>query len=135
MPNYNRITLIGHVTRDIEMKQVRELKIGKIGLATNRNFKKDGEWQSTPMYIDVDCFAAAAERAEEFARKGACILVEGELVMDVWEDKTTGAKRSKHYVRADRVLNMGKKADAESRSPAARVEALAGEWDGPEANF
>lgn len=93
-------------------------------MATNRNTKaKDGSWSSTPMFVDTNCFAKTAERAEAYVKKGAAILVEGELCMDSWVDKATGAKRSKHYVRAERVLSMGKKEDfqvheEEERSPA-----------------
>jgi single-strand DNA-binding protein len=115
MPNYNKLILVGHCTKDMEVKKVGELSIGSFGLATNRNVQKNGEWTSIPMFIDVDCFAKTAERATAYARKGAAILVEGELCMDSWVDKATGAKRSKHFVRADRVISMGKKEDAQSR--------------------
>lgn len=125
IPNYNKLILVGHCTRDIETKKVGDLSIGSFGLATNRNVQKNGEWTSIPCFIDVDCFAKTAERAEAYVKKGAAILVEGELCMDSWVDKATGAKRSKHFVRADRVLSMGKKEDSQgvdaersqSRSP------------------
>lgn len=106
----------------METKQVGDLTIGSFGVATNRNVQKNGEWKSFPCYLDVDCFAKTAERATAFAKKGAAVLVEGELCMDTWVDKATGANRTKHFVRADRVVSMGKKDDArggaeEERSP------------------
>jgi single-strand DNA-binding protein len=124
MPNFSKVVLIGHATRDIEMKKVGELSIGSFSIATNRNIQKNGEWTSIPCYTDCDCFAKTAERAEAYVKKGAAILVEGELCMDSWLDKATGAKRSKHYVRVERVIPVGKKEDSpgrdeeEPRSPA-----------------
>jgi single-strand DNA-binding protein len=122
MPNYNKLILVGHCTKDIEIKKVGDLSIGSFGVATNRNVQKNGEWTSIPMFIDVDCFAKTAERAEAYARKGAAILVEGELCMDSWVDKATGAKRSKHFVRADRVISMGKKEDSHGADEPPRQE-------------
>lgn len=138
MPNYNKVILVGHVSRDIELKSIGDARIGKLSIATNRNFQKNGEWQSVPMFIDVDCFGKTAERAMEFARKGAAILVEGELVMDSWEDRDSGKKRTKHLIRADRVVSMGRKSDdaapPQQSSSVDQLETAAaaiGEYDAP----
>lgn len=140
MPNYNKIILVGHVAREIEMKAVGESRIGKFSIATNRNYQKNGEWVSVPMFIDVDCFGKTAERAMEQARKGAALLVEGELVMDTWEDRDSGKKRTKHLVRADRIVAMSKRGETDGDAPSRRnssvdeVEKLAatvGDYDAP----
>lgn len=130
MPNYNRVILIGHVTRDATSKQVGDLRIGNFGLATNKNTQKNGEWHSVPMFIDVDCFGKTAERSAEFLKKGAAVLVEGELVLDQWQDKITGDRRSKHQIRADRVVNMGSR-DSEAPSAATRTREKLEEEENP----
>lgn len=122
MPNYNKIVLIGHVAREMELKTFGENKIGKFCIATNRNFQKNGEWQSVPMFIDVDCFGRTAERGTEFVTKGAAILVEGELTMETWLDKDSGKKRTKHLVRAERVMSLSKKGDDDGNSAPRRRE-------------
>jgi single-strand DNA-binding protein len=133
MPNYNRIVLVGHVTRDAEVKKFKDSSITRFGIATNRNYQKDGQWQSESMFVDVDVFGRLAERAAEIAMKGAALLVEGELVMDTWQDRETGAKRTKHLVRASKVVSLTKQEERsrdERRSEPASVTTE--EWD---ANF
>jgi single-strand DNA-binding protein len=131
MPNYNRVILIGHVTRDATSKQVGDLRIANFGLATNKNVQKNGEWNSIPMFIDVDCFGKTAERAADFLKKGAAVLVEGELALDQWQDKVTGDRRSKHQIKADRVVNMGTKGTDEEAKPRKAAPVVPAEEDDP----
>lgn len=100
--NINNGTYGGRLTRDVEIRFAASgTAIAKIGLAMNRRTKKQGEWVDEPVFVDVTMFG---KRAEAFARhhsKGdPCVFPQCELAFDQWEDKQTGAKRSRLYLIA-----------------------------------
>jgi len=123
MANFNKVILIGRLTRDPEVRTFANGgKVAKIGFAvTNRKKNSQtGQWEDEPMFIDVDAFnrgdnGTLANRVEQYLRKGALICVEGKLHLESWDDKATGQKRYKHKVVADTIEFMETKAEAESR--------------------
>ena len=100
---FNKIILIGNLTRDVELKYTGSgAAIATFGLAVNKQWKdrNSGEKREEVCYIDVSIFGAAAEVANSHLGKGRRILVEGELVFEQWQDQS-GQKRSRHKVRCD----------------------------------
>lgn len=104
----NKVTLIGNITRDIEVKSTNSgFLIAKIGLAVNRRFKKqDGTQGDEVMYIDVKVFGNLASVCQQYLAKGRKIAISGRLVLEQWQD-STGAKHSKHTIAADEVEFLG----------------------------
>ena len=111
MPNYNKITLIGNVTRDIEIRYTPSgTAVADISLAINR--KRTGEnGQSTEetTFVDVTLWGSTAEIVHKYSGKGQPLFVEGRLQADSWEDKTTGQKRTKLKVVAENIQLLGSK--------------------------
>ena len=104
MASFNRVILMGNLTRDPELRFTpSNMPICKFGLAVNRRFKdgQSGEWKEEPTFIDVTIFGARAEPFAKYHQKGKQAFIEGTLRMDTWEDKNGGGKRSKLYVVAD----------------------------------
>jgi single-strand DNA-binding protein len=104
MASYNRVILMGNLTRDPELRYTNnQMAICKFGLAVNRRFKdgQSGEWKEEPTFIDVTIFGARAEPFARYHTKGKPAFIEGSLRLDTWEDKNGGGKRSKLYVVAD----------------------------------
>jgi single-strand DNA-binding protein len=104
MASFNRVILMGNLTRDPELRFTNNnMAICKFGLAVNRRFKdgQSGEWKEEPTFIDVTIFGARAEPFAKYHSKGKPAFIEGTLRMDTWEDKNGGGKRSKLYVVAD----------------------------------
>jgi single-strand DNA-binding protein len=103
MASYNRVILMGNLTRDAETRFAPSgTAIVKFGLAVNRRFQDaDGNWQDEPVFIDVTMFGKRAEAFARFHGKGKPAFIEGHLRLDTWEDKQGGGKRSKLYVVAD----------------------------------
>ena len=103
MGNYNRVILLGNLTRDPELRYTPAgMGICSFGLATNKRFKdQGGEWKERPVFVDVTIFGKRGEAFAKFHKKGKQAFLEGELRMDQWEDKKTGEKRSKLYVVGD----------------------------------
>jgi single-strand DNA-binding protein len=104
MANFNKVILIGRLTRDPETRTFSTGgKVAKFGFAvTNRKKNSQtGQWEDEPMFIDVEVYnrgeyGKTADMVEERLRKGSQVCLEGRLHLDQWDDKQTGAKRSKH---------------------------------------
>ena len=98
MANYNRVTLMGNVTRDVEIRQTGGgTSVCDVGLAINESRRgKDGEWVQVTTFIDVTYYGKLAEAAVEKLRKGSAVLVDGRLRQETWQQN--GQKRSKHII-------------------------------------
>ena len=96
MPNYNKVLLMGNITRDIELKQTpSNQSVATIGLAVNRRFKtKDGEDREEVTFVDCEAWGRTAEVIHQYFGKGKPIFIEGRLKLDQWEDKE-GKKQSR----------------------------------------
>jgi len=104
MASYNRIILMGNLTRDPEYKTLSSgQNVCRLGLASNRSFKnrQTGTVAQEVCFIDVDVWGAQAETCQQYLTKGRPVLIEGRLKLDSWEQD--GQKRSKHSIVADRV--------------------------------
>ena len=109
MANYNRIILVGNLTRDPQLKYLpSQMAVVDFGLAVNHKWRsKDGQDREEVLFIDCSCFGKGAEVINTYCQKGKQLLVEGRLKLDVWEDKQGGGKRSKHTVVVDNFQLMG----------------------------
>ena len=108
MASYNRVILVGNLTRDPEVRYLQSgMAVADIGLAVNDR-KKDpntGNMVEEATFVDVTLWARNAEVVAEYARKGTSILIEGRLKLDTWE--SDGQKRSKLKVIGDRLCLLG----------------------------
>ena len=97
MPSFNKVILVGNLTRDPELRYTPAgLAIARLGLAINRNRRSEsGETREETTFVDVDAFGKQAEVLAQYLRKGRPVMVEGRLKYDQWEDKQTGQKRSR----------------------------------------
>ncbi len=120
MASFNKVILVGNLTRDPELRYTpKGTAIAKIGLAVNRVWTNEaGEKKEEVTFVDVDVFGRTAENVGQYMRKGRPILIEGRLKLDQWDDKQTGAKRSKLGVVAETVQFLGSPTGGDSGSPA-----------------
>lgn len=106
MADFNRIIIVGNLTRNPEYKQLPSGQgICRLGLAANRQFKnrQTNENVQEVCFVDVDVWGAQAESCNQYLEKGRMVLVEGRLKFDTWQD-AEGNTRSKHSIVADRVV-------------------------------
>lgn len=77
----NRITLVGNVGKDAELKKTKVGSYARFTLATNTNYKNNaGEWVTETEWHNVKVWGLTAERAVSQCRKGKLVYVEGKLV-------------------------------------------------------
>ncbi|MDR2340993.1 MAG: single-stranded DNA-binding protein [Puniceicoccales bacterium] len=102
MTSYNRVILVGNLTRDPELRTTPNgTSVCRFSLAVSRQFRNaDGSSREEVVFIEVDAFAKQAETIARHMTKGSPILVEGRLKLDQWESQN-GEKRSKILVIAE----------------------------------
>lgn len=124
MASYNRIIIMGNLTRDPEYKQLASGQaVCRLGLASNRQFRSrqsDAAVQEV-CFIDVDVWGAQAESCRQYLQKGRAVMIEGRLKYDTWQDNN-GQTRSKHSIVADRVLFLSSGADAQDSASESKTD-------------
>ena len=116
MPSFNKVILMGNLTRDVEMRSLPSgHDVGSFGLAVNDRYKdKSGEWVDRPNYIDCEIFGNRAAPFAQYLSKGSPVFIEGKLRFDQWQDRD-GNNRSKLKVVVDNLEFVGGKQDGESK--------------------
>ncbi|PHQ78804.1 MAG: single-stranded DNA-binding protein [Phycisphaera sp.] len=109
MASYNKVLLMGNLTRDIEIKQFSGgTSVGKLGLAVNEKYKdRNDQWVERVNFIDCDVFGRKAEVMAQYLTKGSPVFIEGKLRLDTWQDKNDGSNRSKLKVVIDNFQFVG----------------------------
>jgi single-strand DNA-binding protein len=106
MASFNRVILVGNLTRDPELRYIPSgSAVSEIGLAVNDRVKKGDQWVDETTFVDVTLWGRTAEVANEYLSKGSPILIEGRLKLDSWEKD--GQKRSKLRVIAEKMQMLG----------------------------
>lgn len=109
MASFNKVILLGNVTRDPEIRYTpKGTAVTELGVALNRVFTSDnGERREEVTFVEVTLWGRTAEIAGEYLKKGRPVLIEGRLQLDTWDDKQSGQKRSKLKVVADTLQLIG----------------------------
>lgn len=130
MASFNKVILLGNLTRDPEVRYTpKGSAVCDLGIAVNRNYTTEGgEKREEVTYVDVVLWARLAEIAGEYLKKGRPVFIEGRLQMDSWDDKQTGQKRTRLRVVGESMQLLGGRpggagassdTHGESRQPAA----------------
>lgn len=100
----NKAIVIGNLVRDPEIRALPGgTKVCSFSLATNRVWKdKNGAKQEAADYHNVVVFGRQAETVAQYMKKGNSILVEGRMQTRSWDDKTSGEKKYRTEIIADR---------------------------------
>ena len=106
MASFNKVILMGNLTRDPEMRYTPSgTPIASFGLAVNRRYRQGDEQKEEVCFVDISTFGRQAELAGEYLSKGRMVLIEGRLNYRAWEDQN-GQRRNKLDVVAERVNFM-----------------------------
>jgi single-strand DNA-binding protein len=99
----NSVTLIGNLTRDPELRFTTGGRgVASFGLAVNRRYQQNGEWQEQTSFFNVVCWGDLGENAATSLTKGSRVIVTGRLEQRSWET-AENEKRSVIEVVADEV--------------------------------
>jgi single-strand DNA-binding protein len=99
----NTITVVGNITRDPELRFTTGGRaVASFGIAVNRRYQVNNEWQEQTSFFDVVAWAQLGENAAASLNKGARVIVNGRLEQRSWETQD-GEKRSKVEIVADEI--------------------------------
>ena len=109
MASFNKVILLGNLTRDPEVRYTpKGSAVCDLGIAINRQYTLDsGEKREEVTFVDVVLWSRLAEIAGEYLKKGRPIFIEGRLQLDTWDDKQSGQKRSKLRVIGETMQLLG----------------------------
>lgn len=80
MANFNKVILLGNLTRDIELRTSQGgMAIAKFGMAINRKWSQNGEQKESTCFVDLTAFGRQAEVLGQYVKKGSQLFVEGRL--------------------------------------------------------
>lgn len=115
----NRVYISGNLGRDPETRALTSgIVMASMAVAVNSNYKdKAGQWVERTTWLDCEAWGKTAERCRVFT-KGAPVVIEGELERQEWEDKASGAKRSKVVVRVTSIAALAPRQQAQDSESA-----------------
>jgi single-strand DNA-binding protein len=116
MASYNKVFLMGNLTRDPQVKHLpSQMVVAEFGLAVNRRYKTAaGEDKEEVAFVDCSAFGRQAETISQYCTKGKPIFVEGRLKYDTWEDKGGAGRRSKLTVVVENFQFLGRAGESDA---------------------
>ena len=106
MASLNKVFLMGNLTREPALRFTPGgAAVCEFGLAVNRRFTSANgqEKKEEVCFVEIIVWGKQAEQCDRSLEKGAPVFIEGRLQYDQWDDRDTGAKRSRLRVQAERV--------------------------------
>jgi single-strand DNA-binding protein len=123
MASFNKVILIGNLTRDPELKFLpKGTGVCNISMAVNRRWKTEaGEEREDVYFADCKAFGRQAETLSQYVKKGHPLMIEGRLTREEWDDKKSGEKKFATRIMIESFQFL--KSREEGAAPAPRREA------------
>lgn len=127
MSNFNKVYLMGNLTRDPELRYTpKGAATAKLSMAVNRKWRTEsGEEREEVTFVDIDAWGKQAEAISQYCKKGRPLFVEGRLKLYQWDDKTTGQKRSALKVVLEGFQFIGGRPEGQPAPKAQKAQAPA----------
>ena len=108
MASVNRVTLLGNVGQDPEMRYLPSGEaVAKFSIATTETWKdKAGAKQERTDWHRVEFIGRTAEIVGEYVKKGKQVYVEGSVRYDKWTDKE-GVEKLLTKIKGDKLTLLG----------------------------
>lgn len=113
MANFNKVILVGNLTRDPELSYLpnSQTPVVEVGIAVNRTWRgQDGQQREETTFVDCSAYGRQAEVINQYMRKGRPLMIEGRLRLSQWETQD-GQRRSKLRVVIENFQFLGGRDD------------------------
>ncbi|MFN3629147.1 MAG: single-stranded DNA-binding protein [Casimicrobiaceae bacterium] len=119
MASVNRVTLIGNLGRDPELRYLPSGEaVANFSIATTEQWKdKNGNKQERTDWHRIEFIGRTAEICGEYLKKGMPVYIEGRIQYDKWTDKE-GVERTLTKIRGDRMQMLGGRSGSSPSSDA-----------------
>lgn len=114
---YNKVILIGNLTKDVELKYLPSgSAIANGAIATSHKYKtQSGEQKEEVCFLDFSIFGKGGEIFNQYVRKGSKVMLEGRLVFQQWKAQD-GTNRSRHALSVTEFKFLDGKSDDQSNN-------------------
>jgi single stranded DNA-binding protein len=83
----NRVTMIGRLTRDVDLRQIQSgTSIASFSIANNKSYTTNGEKKEEVSFFNCICWGKQGEVFAKYVKKGHKVAVEGRLQQRAWQD-------------------------------------------------
>lgn len=116
----NSVSISGNLGRDPELRVTPTgTSVLSLSVAVNDRVRdqQTGEWRDRANWVDVVVFGSRADAMAPFLAKGSKVAVSGRLRWSQWQDKQTGANRSKLEVVAGEVVFLTPQQQPTNQAP------------------
>ena len=113
---YNKVVLIGNLTKDIELKYLPSgSAVATSSVATSHKYKSaSGEQKDEVCFLDFTIFGKTGEIANQYLKKGSKVLLEGRLKFEQWTAQD-GSNRSRHILSVDTMKMLDSKSQSDNQ--------------------
>lgn len=129
MPNFNKVLLMGNLTRDPELRFTPSgAAVCSFGLAVNRKYKQGDDWKDEVCFVDITVWGKQGENCAQYLHKGSSAFIDGRLHFQSWETDG-GQKRNKLEVVANTVQFLGRPGGGKGADAPEHLDGSAGDKD------
>lgn len=109
MNGINKVTLLGNVGKEPDVKHLPNATVAQFSLATTESYKKKGEqeWTEETSWHNIVCWRNQADTVEKYIKKGSLVYIEGKIKQRSWDDKD-GQKKYITEIVVDRIIPLAK---------------------------
>lgn len=108
MASYNKITLVGNVGADPQLKVFEQTKVAEFSIAVNESYTdRNGQKVDKTDWFRIGVWGQRADVIMNYVKRGSQIMIEGRLSVRTWQDTTTGKDRYSLDVRASDFVLLG----------------------------
>ena len=113
---YNKVVLVGNLTKDIELKYLPSgSAVATSSVATSHKYKSaSGEQKDEVCFLDFTIFGKTGEIANQYLKKGSKVLLEGRLKFEQWTAQD-GSNRSRHILSVDTMKMLDSKSQSDNQ--------------------
>jgi len=114
MASLNKVILIGNAGKDAELRYTpQQTPVATFSLATTERWTKEGQREEHTEWHNIVVWSKLAEIASQYVKKGKQVYVEGRIRTRSWVDPN-GVKQYRTEIRADQILLLGQRPQAEA---------------------
>jgi single-strand DNA-binding protein len=114
MNDINCVTIIGRLTKDVELKTTSSGSyVARLSIANNQSKKVNNEWINNASFFTAIAWEKSAQNCAQYLHKGSKVAIHGKLDQRSWEDNA-GVRHYAVEIIAQSVQFLDPKPDSQN---------------------